>query len=99
MADRIENLTLESAIKIQEDYSPAPAPDPAGRAHHPGPRRLAEDPLRPPRIPDHHRLQPGRPVRPRALPGQAGLPAADLARRRSRAPATCRSRRDGTTRS
>ena len=99
MADRIENLTLESAIKIQEDYSP--------RLH----RILRGERITPAHddwlktrfdlheyriITDFNRACP---VRPGALPGQAGLPPARSCPAASRAPSTCRSRRDGTIRS
>ncbi|MCK7489222.1 MAG: hypothetical protein MZU79_02465 [Anaerotruncus sp.] len=81
MADKVENLTLESAIKIQEDYSPKLHRILRGERITAGPRRLAEDPLRPSRIPDHHRLQPRRPVCPRASPKEQTGPApADHAR-------------------
>ncbi|MCK7527542.1 MAG: hypothetical protein MZV64_63015 [Ignavibacteriales bacterium] len=99
MAERVENLTLESAIKIQEDYSPRLHRILRGERDHSGPRRLAEDPVRRPGVPHHHGLQPGRPVRPGPRPRPAGAAAAAHARRRSRAPSTCRSRRAGITRS
>ncbi|MCK7490089.1 MAG: hypothetical protein MZU79_07600 [Anaerotruncus sp.] len=99
MAERVENLTLESAIKIQEDYSP--------RLH----RILRGERITPAHddwlktrfdlheyriITDFNRA--ARYVR-GLSGGQAGLPPAHACPARSRAPSTCRSRRAGTTRS